>query len=191
MRIGLLGGSFNPAHRGHRRMSEVALAHLGLHAVWWLVSPQNPLKDAATLADYEARLAAAREAARHPRIVVSDLEARLGTRYTIDTLTALKRRHPGVAFVWLMGEDNLPALHRWRRWRAIFATFPVAVIARPGYGLAAAASRAAQSFSRARIPASRARGLANAALPAWTLIVDRPDPASATAIRRTGAWPPA
>ncbi|NWG45279.1 MAG: nicotinate-nucleotide adenylyltransferase, partial [Alphaproteobacteria bacterium] len=145
MRIGLLGGSFNPAHAGHLHLSEIALARLGLHAVWWLVSPRNPLKAPQDLARLEARLASARAMARHPRIKVTDIEARLGTRYTVDTLAVLRRRHPGVRFVWLMGADNMVGFHRWRRWRAIAAALPVAVLARPGYTRGAGLSRAAQS----------------------------------------------
>src|SRR5262249_22048457 len=137
LRIGLLGGSFNPAHEGHLYASIVALKQLQLDYVWWLVSPQNPLKETASMADFSARLAAARPFTTHPRIVVSGIESALGTRFTVDTLAALKRRFPQLHFVWLMGSDNLIQLPRWRAWRRIFESVPVAVVARPGTALAA------------------------------------------------------
>jgi nicotinate-nucleotide adenylyltransferase len=133
MRIGLLGGSFTPPHEAHRAISLTALKRLGLDRVWWLVSPGNPLKDPSMLPDLEARVEAARRIARHPRIDVSGFTG--GSAYTIDLLAALKRRFPGVQFVWLMGADNLAEFHHWREWEEIFALVPIAVFDRPGYRL--------------------------------------------------------
>jgi nicotinate-nucleotide adenylyltransferase len=134
MRIGLLGGSFNPAHGGHLYVSEIARKALKLDYVWWLVSPGNPLKSEP--APLELRLVRARDAAQAPRIRVTDIERKLGTRYTVDTVTALQRRFPGVQFTWLMGSDNLDQFARWRRWRDIAARIPIAVVRRPGSLLA-------------------------------------------------------
>lgn len=131
--IGLLGGSFNPAHGGHRHISLEAMRRLKLDAVWWLVSPQNPLKPVAGMAPLGARMASARRVARHPRIRVTDVEARLGTQLTIDTIAGLKALHPQVRFLWIMGADNLLQFHRWAAWRDIARAVPVVVVARPGY----------------------------------------------------------
>jgi nicotinate-nucleotide adenylyltransferase len=137
LRIGLLGGSFNPAHSGHLYVSETALRRLKLDSVWWLVSPGNPLKAEAGMAPFAARLQGARTlAGRHPRIHVSDLEQKLGTRYTIDTITALERRFPEIQFVWLIGSDNLAQFSRWRRWQELARKIPIAVVQRPGSILA-------------------------------------------------------
>src|SRR5688572_28185618 len=132
-KIGLLGGSFNPAHRGHRRISLAAMEALGLDEVWWLVSPGNPLKPARDMTPYEARLASAREQAKGTRIKVSDFERQAETRYSVDTLAALKQRHPDHRFLWLMGADTVAQFHQWRSWRALAAMVPIAVIHRPGY----------------------------------------------------------
>ena len=184
LRVGLLGGSFNPAHAGHRRISVEALKRLGLDRVWWLVSPQNPLKGTADMAPFAERLASARAAAaRHPRIVASDLEARLGTRYTVDTLERLTRRG-GVRFVWLIGADNLAQLPKWRRWRRIMLLAPVAVFDREPYAYRGLAGRAARSFERRRRSERAARCLASADPPAWVFLRLRRHPASSTAIRR-------
>jgi len=183
LRIGVLGGSFNPAHAGHAYVSELALARLGLDAVWWLVSPQNPLKPAAGMADLRERLAAARALASHPRIVVSDLERRLGTRYTADTLAALRRRWPATTFIWLMGADNLAQIPAWQRWSQIFNTTVIAAFARKPYDSNALAGRAAQRFRRARLVPGRARSLGLAAPPAWVFLPVRHHPESASAIR--------
>ncbi|HEY4078448.1 MAG TPA: nicotinate-nucleotide adenylyltransferase [Rhizomicrobium sp.] len=134
MRIGLLGGSFNPAHHGHLYVSEIARKALKLDYVWWLVSPGNPLKGAPD--PLKQRLAGARDMARAPRTIVTDIEQELGTRYTIDTVTTLQLRFPGVRFIWLMGTDNLEQFSRWRRWRDIAARIPIAVVRRPGSVLA-------------------------------------------------------
>jgi nicotinate-nucleotide adenylyltransferase len=178
-----LGGSFNPAHEGHLHISREALKRLDLDEVWWLVSPQNPLKAKRGMASFARRLAAARALARHPRIRVVDLEDRLGTRYTVDTLEALGRRFPRQKFVWLMGADILVELKRWRRWPEIFLRVPVAVFARPTYchrGLAAAAAR---RFARSRVMTRAARRLAEMKPPAWTFLWMKLDPRSATALR--------
>jgi nicotinate-nucleotide adenylyltransferase len=182
-RIGLLGGSFNPAHDGHRHVSLLALKHLGLDEVWWLVSPQNPLKSATGMGSFDERIATARAVARHPRIRVSDAEQVLGTRYTIDTIRKLQRRFPQINFVWLMGADNLVQLPRWRRWEEICRRLPVAVLARPSYSLKGAAAKPAIRFAGSRIPSRAARLIGKRRPPAWVLLPSRLHPASATAIR--------
>lgn len=189
LRVGLLGGSFNPAHDGHRYVSLNALRELNLDQVWWLVSPQNPLKPVAGMAPLATRLAQARRVADHPRIVVSDMEARLGTRYTVDTLARLRRLHPH-RFVWLLGADNLVQLPRWRRWREIVAAVPVAVFERAPYSYAAMAGKAARCFAGARVGEDGLHGLAAMPPPAWAFIRLRAHPASSTAIR-AGAGPAA
>jgi nicotinate-nucleotide adenylyltransferase len=170
MRIGLLGGSFNPAHQGHRHISRIALARLGLDRVWWLVSPGNPLKETSKLPSLEARVSAARAAARHPRIAVTGFEGGLGLVYTIDTVRQLKQHYPQVHFVWLMGADNLAEFHRWRAWEAMFRIIPVAMFDRPGYGLKALASKAARRFAFARVDETDAGGLASLPPPAWAFL---------------------
>lgn len=183
-RVGLLGGSFNPAHGGHRHISVEALRRLALDEVWWLVSPQNPLKPARGMASLEQRLASARAViGGHPRLRATTLEAALGTRYTADTLHALRFRFSRVRFVWLMGADNLWQIHRWDRWTEIFHTVPVAVFDRPSYSLSATASTAGQRFRRARVREMGARGLAEMDTPAWVFVHQPHDPRSATAIR--------
>lgn len=181
MAIGLLGGSFNPAHEGHRHISDVALKRLGLDYVWWLVSPQNPLKPVSGMAPLPKRLSLARALAKHPRIVVTGIENALGTRYTIDTVRMLRRRFPQVHFVWLMGSDNLESFHRWRDWQAIGAELPIAVVIRPGTALAPLRSRAAQRF-RPSLVASPA-GFARARPPALVVLDGPRNAASATRIR--------
>ena len=184
-RIGLLGGSFNPAHRGHRNISLFAMDALGLDAVWWLVSPGNPLKDGARdMAPLPARLGSARAMARRSRIVATDIEARLGTRYTADTLAALRRKHPQHDFIWLMGADNLGQFHRWRDWRKIARTVPIAVIARPGYDNVARASLAMAWFRRFVRRPDQGKNWTTWSLPALVLLRFRPDPTSATRLRQ-------
>ena len=182
-RIGLLGGSFNPAHRGHRRASLAAMAALGLDEIWWLVSPGNPLKPAAGMAPYPARLASARRMALGSRIRVSDLEARIGTRYTADTVRAITRRHPGDRFVWLMGADTVAQFHHWRRWRALAATLPIAVMTRPGYDGPARAARAMGWLRWFVHPAATARQWTEWSAPAIIFLRLPPDPTSATRLR--------
>ncbi|MGA8691339.1 MAG: nicotinate-nucleotide adenylyltransferase [Methyloceanibacter sp.] len=183
MRIGLLGGSFNPAHEGHRHISLVALKRLGLDQVWWLVSPGNPLKDTSKAPDLGARAVAARAIAHHPRIVVTGFEAARGSAYTIDTLRFLKRRFPSVDFVWLMGADNLAQFHHWRGWEELFGMVPIALLDRPGFRLKARASKAAQRFASAAIDESDAGGLAQLAPPAWTMLTLPLSGLSSTALR--------
>ena len=187
LRIGLLGGSFNPAHAGHRHISLHALKALGLDQVWWLVSPQNPLKPTRGMASLAERMAEARGVARHPHIRVTAIERELGTRYTADTLSELKRRFPRTRFVWLMGADNLRQIPRWRHWTRIFRLVPVAVLARPTYSMNALGGMAARRYARRRVKDHRAKGLAGHATPAWIFLRNPLHPASATAIRRARA----
>jgi nicotinate-nucleotide adenylyltransferase len=182
-RVGLLGGSFNPAHGGHRHISLLALHLLDLDEIWWLVSPQNPLKDKAGMGPFAERLALAAKVAHHPRIKVTDLEVRLGTRYTADTLRALHQRFPRTRFVWLMGADNLRQLRHWRHWQGVFEGVPIAVFARPSYSQKALAELAAQRYAHNRAGLRRARRLAEQAPPAWAFFPVRLDARSATAIR--------
>jgi nicotinate-nucleotide adenylyltransferase len=165
--IGLLGGSFNPAHRGHRRVTLAAIRALDLDAVWWLVSPGNPLKAGAPdMAPLASRLASAKHMARRAPIRATDIEARLGTRYTLDTILALRRRYPRTRFVWLMGADNLAQFHRWRDWRRIARAIPIAVVARPGYDDKALAAPAMGWLRRFR-PDPTSATQARAADPDW------------------------
>jgi nicotinate-nucleotide adenylyltransferase len=184
-RIGLLGGSFNPAHGGHLHISTLALKLLDLDQVWWLVSPQNPLKPVAGMAPFTGRLEGARRIAKGDRrILVTDLETRLGpSRYTADTLKALRRHFPRLRFVWLMGGDNLIQIPRWERWPEIFRTVPIAVFDRPSYSLKALSGLAATRFTRYRVPASGARRLAELEPPAWVFFHTPLDDRSATRIR--------
>jgi nicotinate-nucleotide adenylyltransferase len=182
-RIGLLGGSFNPAHRGHRRMSLAAMDALGLDELWWLVSPGNPLKPAKGMASYAARLASARAMARGTRIKVSDIEARLGTRFTVDTVTALVRRYPEDRFIWLMGADTVAQFHQWKEWRRLARTIPIAVLSRPGYEGDARAARAMGWLRWFVRPAATARRWTNWSAPAISLLRLPPDPTSATRLR--------
>ena len=182
-RIGLLGGSFNPAHRGHRRMSLAAMDALGLDELWWLVSPGNPLKAKAGMAPYAARLASARAMALGTRIRVSDIEARLHTRFTVDTVTAIVRRHPADRFIWLMGADTVAEFHQWKQWRRLARTVPIAVMSRPGYERAARAARAMGWLRWFVHPAATARRWTNWSAPAISLLRLPPDPTSATRLR--------
>jgi nicotinate-nucleotide adenylyltransferase len=181
-----LGGSFNPAHGGHLHLSLLALKYLVLDDIWWLVSPQSPLKPVAGMAAFAVRLEQARRVAvAHPRIVVSDLEGRLGSSslYTADTLSALRHRFPRLRFVWLMGGDNLVQIPHWERWTAIFETVPIAVFDRPSYSLKALSGLAAKRFALQRVPVSAARGLAEMKPPAWVFFHTPLDSRSATRIR--------
>jgi nicotinate-nucleotide adenylyltransferase len=183
-RIGLLGGSFNPAHRGHRRISLEAMRALGLDEVWWLVSPGNPLKEGAKdMAPFAARFASAEAMAGGGRIRVSDFERREGIRYSIDTVRRLKRRHPGHRFIWLLGSDTLPNFHKWRDWRRLARELPVAVIRRPGYDSAAHAACAMGWLRRFVHPPSQASHWTEWSAPAIVFLRLPPDPTSATAIR--------
>jgi nicotinate-nucleotide adenylyltransferase len=186
MRIGLLGGTFNPPHAGHRLISLTALARLGLDRVWWLVTPGNPLKDTNGLPPLAERVAASRAAAAHPRIDVTDVEAAIGTRFTHDTIAALKRMAPGVEFVWLMGADNLAGFHRWQRWRRIAGLVPIAVIDRPGSTHRALRSRAGVALAPYRRRARMGRALAGASRPAWLFLHGKRSGLSSTALREKG-----
>ena len=186
MTIGLLGGSFDPAHEGHVHITREALKRLGLDQVWWLVSPGNPLK-AHQPAPIAARIAQARRLLRgDPRVVVSDLEARLHTRYTYDTIAKLRALYPQVRFVWLMGADNLAQFHLWGRWREIMALVPLAVTARPGANMAGLCAKTARLQARHRL--KRADQLAKAAPVAWTFLTMPMNEASSSAIRAKGGW---
>lgn len=182
--IGLLGGSFNPAHEGHRHISAVALKRLGLDYIWWLVSPQNPLKPEAGMAPLARRLEAARRCASHPRIVAMDIERQLGTRYTVDTVSALQRRFPQVHFIWVMGSDALEQFHLWRNWQEIAARLPIAVVTRPGSVLAALRSPAARRLAPFRTDVSA--HFAQIRPPALIVLDGKRNPQSATAIRAAG-----
>jgi nicotinate-nucleotide adenylyltransferase len=184
---GLLGGSFNPAHGGHRRISLFAAAALGLEETWWLVSPGNPLKPQAGMGSLTARLRSAERQARRARIVPSAIELDLDTRYTVDTLRKLTRRYPKRRFVWLMGADNLAQFHLWRGWRRIARTMPIAVIARPGYDATAMTSPAMAWLRRYTVPAASFRKRGQWSAPALVLLRFDPDHRSATAIRRAHA----
>lgn len=185
-RVGLLGGSFNPAHDGHLALSLTALKRLRLDLVIWLVSPQNPLKPVAGMAPLADRLAVARAVARHPRLVVSAVESRLGTCHTAVLLQRLVGRYPALRFVWLMGADNLATVHRWQDWRRIFALAPVAAFDRPGYARTGLGSPAARSLARYRLRPGELGTLADHLPPAWGFIRMRLNPTSATAIRAAG-----
>ena len=180
---GLLGGSFNPAHRGHRRITLAAIEALALDEAWWLVSPGNPLKPAAGMAPLAARLASARKMARRAPIRATAIEARLGTRYTVDTIRALQRRYAKRQFIWIMGADNLAQFHRWRDWRGIARAIPIAVVARPGYDARALAAPAMAWLRRYRRPRLAAKRWTMWSLPALVLLRFRPDPTSATGLR--------
>ena len=184
VRVGLLGGSFNPAHDGHRHIAESALRLLGLDEVWLMVSPQNPLKPVAGMAPLDVRLAsAAAMAAPHPRLKACALESRWGTRYTADTLAMLKRRFRRSRFVWLMGADNLAQFQRWARWDRIFKTVPVAILARGPYSAHTLATKPAHRFKHCRSGGEGARSLSAKPPPAWVFLHIRRHPASSTAIR--------
>jgi len=185
--VGLLGGSFDPPHAGHVHITREALKLFGLDRVWWLVSPGNPLKarGPAPLAD---RMTASRAIMQHPRVTVTDIEAKLGTRITAETLAKLRAIYPGVRFVWLMGADNLASLHLWRDWQYIMETVPVGVLARPGDRISARMSPAARLYRQYRIDAQASHLLAHANAPAWCFVNVPMVDLSSTAIRTNGGW---
>lgn len=184
VRVGLLGGSFNPAHDGHRHVAELALRLLGLDQVWAMVSPQNPLKDVHGMAPQALRLASAKVVMeRHPRLLATGIESCLRTRYTADTLARLKMRFPKARFVWLMGADNLAQMHKWKRWKHIFSAVPIAILARAPYSRKALAAPAAQAMGHFQRPAGAARALSVLKSPAWVFLHTPLHPASATEIR--------
>lgn len=185
--IGLLGGSFDPAHHGHVHITKAALTRFGLDKVWWLVSPGNPLKRNGP-APLSQRMQAAQALMRHPRVTVTDIEARLGTRHTAQTLVALRRHYPGVRFVWLMGADNLAQLHRWQDWRWIMDSVPVGVIARPDDRISARLLKAARIYAAAQLPDRASHILGRAQAPAWSFINLPMSHHSSSAIRARGDW---
>ncbi len=185
--IGLLGGSFDPAHAGHVHISREAMKRFALPHLWWLVSPGNPLKHEGP-APLDRRLERARQMMRDPRVRVTDIEARLGTRYTAETLAEMIAIYPGVRFVWLMGADNLAQLHRWQDWHWIMENVPVGVLARPGRRLGARRSVAARVYARYRISGRSSHLLGRADAPAWCFVNVPLMDQSSTAIRAAGDW---
>jgi nicotinate-nucleotide adenylyltransferase len=189
MRVGLLGGSFNPPHAAHRAISLFALKRLKLDRVWWLLTPGNPLKDNGGLHDLSERADAARKIADDPRIDISCLEAVIGVRYTVDTIIHLRRRVSGVHFVWIMGADNLAQFHRWKDWRRIASEVPIAVIDRPPQSFRALAAPAAQALARYRLPENQAARLAEQHTPAWVFLSGMKLTLSSTGLRNSdGSW---
>jgi nicotinate-nucleotide adenylyltransferase len=183
-RVGLLGGSFNPAHRGHRSVSLAAMDALGLDELWWLVSPGNPLKEGAKdMAPFDARFASAQEMAVGTPIVVSDFELREGTRYTVDTLEKLLARYPEDRFIWLMGEDTLADFARWKNWQELAQRVPIAVLSRPGYDDDARAARAMGWLKGFVHPTGQAKDWTDWSAPAVLLLRLPPDPTSSTSLR--------
>ncbi|MCA8869982.1 MAG: nicotinate-nucleotide adenylyltransferase [Rhodobacteraceae bacterium] len=185
--IGLLGGSFDPPHSGHVHITRQAIRRFELDRVWWLVSPGNPLKPEGP-APMARRIGACQALAQHPKVLVTGLEADLGTRYTSETLARLLPLYPGVKFVWLMGADNLVQLHRWENWTSIMDNIPVGVLARPGQVVKAGLSRAARSYARHRLPMGMAPSLAHRPAPCWCLVTGPMVDISSTSIRNSGAW---
>ena len=185
--IGLLGGSFDPAHQGHVHITREALKRFGLDRVWWLVSPGNPLK-ARGPAPIAQRLAHARSIMQHPKVLVTDIEKKLNTRYTAETLTRLRALYPGVRFVWLMGADNLAQFHKWQEWQQIAQSVPMGVVARPGDRISARMSPAAKIFSQARISGRASQLLGRAEAPAWSFVNVPMLDLSSSSIRSVGRW---
>ncbi|KRB51163.1 MAG: nicotinate-nucleotide adenylyltransferase [Pseudomonadota bacterium] len=183
MRVGLYGGSFNPAHEGHAHVAETARRRLGLDRVVWLVSPQNPLKSSRETAGLAERMAGVRRVVSGRSMIVSDAETRFGSQYTVDTLRALKARFPGVHFVWIMGADSLATFHRWRGWTQIMAEVPVAVVSRPWISLKSRFSPAARRFAHARVPSQQAMLLPGADPPRWVFLTGPLNYQSSTALR--------
>ncbi|MDE2444744.1 MAG: nicotinate-nucleotide adenylyltransferase [Alphaproteobacteria bacterium] len=169
-KIGLFGGSFNPAHQGHRMVALYALKRLKLDYVWWLVSPQNPLKDTKETGEYQTRLNETRGIAKHPRFKVTNLEMQLHSRNTAQTLHALKQAMSQAHFVWIMGADSFRDLDRWHNWTTIVETLPIAVLARPGYSVRALGGQAAIRYGNARLRNEQSGRLALAKPPAWVFI---------------------
>ena len=183
LRVGLLGGSFNPAHGGHRHISMLALRRLRLDRIWWLVTPGNPLKDHSDLAALDRRLARAQAVAAHPRIAVTGFEAEAGTAYTADTIARLRQRAPAVRFVWLMGADNLATFHHWDRWQRITELVPMAVIDRPGATVKALSSPAARALAGSRLDETDGASLAGMIPPSWVFLFGPRSPESSTRLR--------
>ena len=188
LRIGLLGGSFDPPHSGHMHISKWAIKEFSLDRIWWLVSPGNPLKKDAP-ADLDRRLTACNKLVNHPKIIVTDLERVFNTRYTAQTLISLKSQYRGVRFVWLMGADNLAEFHKWDRWQDIMHMLPVGVMARPNQQLAANCSTAARIFRESRLSAQSSTALPFKEAPSWSLLTGPMDDESSSKIRAKGKWP--
>lgn len=182
-RIGIMGGTFDPPHAGHAAVAATALRRLHLDQLWWMVSPGNPLKRQPRSLSLGERVEASRTLASDPRIKVTDLESALGSTYTFDTLRYLKRRFPGVHFVWVMGADNLAGFHRWQHWRGIARLMPLAIVDRPRWRLPALASPAARALASHRLPEAAAARLARSRAPAWVFLSTRLSDASSTALR--------
>lgn len=188
MRIGLLGGSFDPPHPGHAHITLEAIRRMRLDRVWWLVSPGNPLKSRGP-ASLARRMAACRAVMRHPKVWITDIEARLGTRFTADTLARMIALYPRAHFVWLMGADNMVTFHRWEHWDWILENAPIGVLARPDQQVRAGLAPAARAYRRHRLPERAAHALPTSAAPAWSLLVGPTVRISSTALRRDGLWP--
>ena len=183
--VGLFGGSFNPPHAGHALVAEIALRRLRLDRLWWMITPGNPLKARDGLAPLSERIRLSENIARDPRIAVTAFEAGCGTRFTADTLALVRKRNPGIFFVWIMGADSLRDFHRWERWREIAQTFPIAVVDRPGATLAFLSSRMARTYAHARVDEEDAPALARLRPPAWTFIHGPRSSLSSTQIRQS------
>ncbi len=186
--IGLMGGSFNPAHKGHRAISLFAMDSLGLDAYWWMVSPGNPLKPQSDMAPLPARMASAKAQAKRTPIKVTAIEQALGTVYTAETLKKLVARYPKTQFIWIMGADNLLQFHHWRRWRDIARLMPIAVIARPSYSPQVVAGPAMAWFRRFVRRSDQRHHWTKWSTPALVFLRFRPDPRSATALRRADPY---
>lgn len=189
-RIGIMGGTFNPPHAGHALVADAAVKRLHLDQLWWVVTPGNPLKSNGGLPPLEQRIQAARQFARGPRMKVTGFEEALGTPYTAATIAFLKRRYPGVRFVWVMGADNLATFDRWQHWQTIASALPIAVVDRPGFRLSSLSRRAGSTLASARIPEAEAVRLAGLKPPAWTFLTTRLSPLSSTALRSKAAAAP-
>ena len=187
MVVGLFGGSFNPPHKGHALVAEIALRRLGLDQLWWIVTPGNPLKSHGNLAPLAERLKQCEALAADPRIKVTAFEKTIGTSYTARTLDFVKARNPRARFIWIMGADNLASFHRWQQWRHIAMTFPIAVIDRPGSTLAYLSSKMARTFDYARVDEEDAGVLWKKKAPAWTFIHGPRSTLSSTALRAAQA----
>ncbi len=185
--IGLLGGSFDPPHQGHLHISRQALRQFRLDRVWWLVSPGNPLKKDSP-AEFQRRMAASRTLVDHPKITVTDIEMRLKTRRTAETLARLTPLYPGVRFVWLMGADNMAGFHKWENWRAIMTQMPIGVLGRTENGVRAGSSPAARAFAQYRLPSSLSVTLPYHSPPCWCLVNGPTVDISSTQIRNNGQW---
>lgn len=185
MTVGLFGGSFNPPHEGHQLVAEIAMRRLDLDQLWWMVTPGNPLKSRTELASLADRIVASEKMLGDPRVKVTAFEQNLDTRFTADTLAHVAARNPGVRFIWIMGADSLKTFHLWQNWRQIIATFPIAIIDRPGSTLSLLSSPMARTFGHARVDEEEAASLGRRPAPAWTFIHDRRSSVSSTQLRAT------